>query len=82
MNTAEMWLKAQEDGKTYKCIDLAYNNKIGFVHAEDLTTPWFDESDNCIDIETFFGASGWKEYGLDIMTKEEAEKKFRIKIVG
>ena len=31
MNTAEMWLKAQEDGKTYICNSVLYNKKNG-VH--------------------------------------------------
>ena len=85
MNTAEMWIKAQEDGKTYECIDgdMAYSCNTGLVDKGDFNKPW--------------GLEAWeyrKEYGIDdlmscewqemssVMTVAEAEKRFGIKIVS
>lgn len=84
MNTAEMWLKAQNDGKIYECIDgdMAYSKNMGLVDKWDFDEPW--------------GLEAWKverENGLDslmecewqvmgnAMTIEEAETRFGIKIV-
>ena len=78
MNTAEMWLKAQEDGKTYQCNDVFYNKKHGFVDSD--FQPW---PINCVDfIDNIFGWDNWYEYEIPLMTKAEAEKKFGIRIVG
>lgn len=68
MNTAEMWLKAQEDGKTYICNSVLYNKKTGFISATD-------------NIENLMEAQ-WSLCQEEIMTKAEAEKKFGIRIVG
>ena len=77
MNTAEMWLKAQEDGKTYICNSVLYNKKTGFISATGLK-PWpisaFDNIENLMEAQ-------WSLYQEEIMTKAEAEKKFRIRIV-
>lgn len=84
MNTAEMWLKAQFDGKIYECVngDIAYSKDRGLVDKYDLNTPW--------------GLEAWehkKNRGIDelmiceweemnnIMTIEEAEERFGIKII-
>ena len=84
MNTAEMWIKAQNNGKIYVCIDgdVAYSKDRGLVDRYDLNTPW--------------NLDAWKEYGqkgLDnlmnceweemdnVMTIEEAEERFGIKII-
>ena len=78
MNTAEMWLKAQEDGKTYICNSVLYNKKTGFISATSLD-PWpisaFDNIENLMEAQ-------WSLYQEEIMTKAEAEKKFGIRIVG
>lgn len=78
MNTAEMWLKAQENGKTYICNSVLYNKKTGFISATGLK-PWpisaFDNIENLMKAQ-------WSLYQEEIMTKAEAEKKFGIRIVG
>ena len=77
MNTAEMWLKAQEDGKTYICNSVLYNKKTGFISATSLD-PWpisaFDNIENLMEAQ-------WSLYQEEIMTKAEAEKKYKIRIV-
>lgn len=42
MNTAEMWLKAQEDGKIYECIngDMAYSKQFGLTDKYDFNDAW------------------------------------------
>ena len=42
MNTAEMWLKAQEDGKVYECVsgDIAYSKEMGLVDKYDFDEVW------------------------------------------
>lgn len=83
MNTAEMWLQAQKDGKTYEVVDgdIAYSKEMGLVDKCDFNRPWN------LDAWKY-----WNERGLDelinnewgemdnIMTIEEAEEKFGIKI--
>ena len=83
MNTAEMWLKAQKDGKYYECVDgdIAYSKDTGLVDKADFS-PWN------LDAWQDFGARGldnlleckWQEMD-NIMTVKEAELKFGIKIV-
>ena len=77
MNTAEMWLKAQEDGKTYICNSVLYNKKTGFISATSLD-PWpisaFDSIDTLMEAQ-------WSLHQVEIMTKAEAEKKYGIRIV-
>ena len=78
MNTAEMWLKAQEDGKTYICNSVLYNKKTGFISATSLD-PWpisvFDSIDTLMEAQ-------WSLHEEEIMSKAEAEKKYGIRIVG
>ena len=81
MNTAEMWLKAQEDGMCYEAImsqstneELFYQKNRGLFDGDGYefvldNTGSFNE---LMDIE-------WK---LRTMTKSEAEARFNIKIVG
>ena len=77
LTTAEMWLKAQEDGKMYVNNDVLYSKACGFVDIDDLK-PWPIE---CVpSIESIFNWDGWHEYGF-CMTKAEAEKKYGIRIV-
>lgn len=82
LNTAEMWLKAQEDGKTYivKQQTLCYSKQRGLFYSTDLT-PYNNLSnfanftiDRLLSLE-------WQEMQKEIMTKVEAETKFGIRIV-
>ena len=81
MNTAEMWLKAQEDGKTYivKQKTLAYSKERGLFYVTDLTSYNYLKDfknwkfDQLLSLE-------WTEMSETIMTKAEAEKKFGIRI--
>ena len=83
MNTAEMWLKAQEDGKTYivKQKTLAYSKERGLFYVTDLTSYNYLKDfknwkfDQLLSLE-------WTEMSETIMTKAEAEKKYGIRIVG
>lgn len=84
MNTAEMWLKAQKDGKIYECIDgdIAYSKQYGLTDKYNFTYPW--------------GLENWKDLGYrgiddllnsmwqemkNVMSIEEAEERFGIKII-
>ena len=83
LNTAEMWLKAQEDGKTYivKQKTLAYSKERGLFYVTDLTSYNYLKDfknwkfDQLLSLE-------WTEMQEEIMTKAEAEKKYGIRIVG
>lgn len=76
MNTAEMWIKAQEDGKTYYCCDVKYQKDIGLIEIAT-EEPWpLDAWTNLNDLMN----EKWEVY--QTMTKSEAETKFNIKIVG
>lgn len=83
MKTAEMYIKAQDDGKFYECIDgdVAYSKDKG-LFDKHFFTPWklsawdyneYHGFDNLMNCE-------WKEMGR-VMTVEEAEKEFNIKII-
>lgn len=85
MNTAEMWLKAQKDGKTYECIngDMAYSKKYGLVDKDDFSEGWNLEAwSGCgaQGIDELLGGCKWEEMD-NAMTIEEAEQKFGIKII-
>ena len=79
MNTAEMWLKAQEDGKTYysKDADALYSKEFGLVEEKDISLKV-----SMGDFPTFehLMKSKWEE--VKVMSKAEAEKKYGIRIVG
>ena len=77
MNTAEMWLKAQKDGKMYRSYNLAYSAKTGFIDIM-YETPWLANSVESIN-EIFF-RDDWE--GVKTMTKAQAEQKLGVKIVG
>lgn len=81
MNTAEMWLKAQEDGMCYEAImsqstneELFYQKNRGLFDGDgyEFVLDNIGSFDELMDIE-------WK---LRTMTKSEAEARFNIKIVG
>ena len=78
LNTAEMWLKAQEDGKTYysKDADALYSKEFGLVEERDISLKV-----SMGDFPTFehLMRSEWEE--VKVMTKAEAEKKYGIRIV-
>lgn len=78
MNTAEMWLKAQEDGKTYECDEVIYNKKRGFYNIITKNKQKGYKLNLLEDIFKF----EWQLVPVDKMTKTEAEAKFNIKIVG
>lgn len=79
LNTAEMWLKAQEDGKTYysEKADALYSKEFGLVEEEDIS-----QKVSMGDFPTFehLMQSEWEE--VKVMSKAEVEKKFGIRIVG
>lgn len=84
MNTAEMWLKANKDGKIYECIDgdIAYSKDMGLVDKDDFKKPWSIHAwdyrmERCLDD---IMSCEWREMN-NVMTVEEAEQKFGIKIV-
>ena len=83
LNTAEMWLKAQEDGKTYivKQQTLCYSKQRGLFYSTDLTSYNSLSNFNNFTVDRFLSLE-WQEMQEEIMTKAEAEKKYGIKIVG
>ena len=78
MNTAEMWLKAQEDGKTYysKKAEALYSKEFGLVEEENISQK---VSMGDFPIFEHLMQSEWEE--VKVMSKAEAEKKYGIKIV-
>ena len=87
MNTAEMWLKAQEDGKIYECIngDIAYSKAIGLVDKDDFNKVWKLSNWDCDRakaLDSLLGDCEWREMPIKIMTKHEAAVEFGIRIVG
>ena len=85
MNMAEMWLKAQEDGKVYECVDgdMAYSKETGLVDKYDFNEVWELTNWDYLGtkaLDNLLGGSEWKE--MKTMTKEEAEKQLGVKIVG
>ena len=83
MKTAEMWIMAQTDDRVYKCLECnaLYSKNTGLidndddryndtVYLQDLTGITLDE---LMDFE-------WT-VANDVMTVDEAEKKYGIKII-
>lgn len=84
MNTAEMWLKAQEDGKTYECIngDIAYSKENGLFDKITFEG-WLLKAWDCYGacgLDKLLGGCEWREWE-EVMTKAKAEEKFGIKII-
>ena len=86
MNTAEMWLKAQEDGKTYRISgdDVCYQKDKGL----------FDKDNGCVwSLESWDGYDSgkgsfdtlmhevWEEFEGHFLTRAEVEAKYGIKII-
>lgn len=83
LNTAQMWLKAQEDGKAYVNEQqiLGYSKERGLFFINNLTPSNRLSDFEDWSIDDFFNLK-WSEMQEEIMTKAEAEKKYGIKIVG
>ena len=86
MNTAEMWIVAQQTGKIYECIDgdLAYSKEMGLVDKADFSHAWnLNAWSHCgaHGIDELLGNCKWEEMH-NAMTIEEAEMKFGIKIIN
>lgn len=81
MNTAEMWIKAQEDGMCYETIE----------QGPDAFTLYYQKDKGLFDNDGVrCGPETWnylddlmnEQWKLRTMTKSEAEARFNIKIVG
>lgn len=81
MKTAEMWIKAQEDGMCYETIE----------QGPDVVTLYYQKDKGLFDDDGVrCGPDMWnyfddlmnEQWQLRTMTKSEAEAKFNIKIVG
>lgn len=80
MNTAEMWIKAQEDEMCYEMIlPQSLNDEVFYQKDVGL----FDEDNYPITLDNFekFDDFMNEQWRLRTMTKSEAEAKFNIKIV-
>ena len=85
MNTAEMWLKAQKDGKIYECVngDIAYSKSMGLVDRYDFNYQWNLEAwRDCgaRGLDDLMANCDWEEMS-NAMTVEEAEERFGIRII-
>lgn len=81
MNTAEMWLKAQEDGYCYEMI-MSQSSSDEVFYQKDKGL--FDGDNFQITMDNFesFDEFMNEHWQLRTMTKSEAEARFSIKIVG
>lgn len=78
MNTAEMWLKAQEDGKTYRSGDVYYDKDIGFLNSTNNPSV-LDDFDS---YEEFMILDDWEAVPeIPTITRAEAETKLGVKII-
>lgn len=75
MTTAEMWLKAQEDGEAYITIDgdASYSVADGFI----MENPHVSNTQTLSD----WMSKMWKKRERKEMTRAEAEKQLGVKIV-
>lgn len=81
MNFAEVWVEAQATDKWYinKDNEIVYQKDVGLVEADDFSVP--------VEIDSFdFGIESimraeWEEMKIPVLSKDEAEKKFNIKII-
>ena len=79
LTTADMWKEAQTNNKIYRAGDMAYSKKYGFTEANDFHAHW--GTDSFTSIDDIMDIDEWVEMN-NVMTKQEAEDKFNIKIVG
>ena len=89
LNTAEMWLKAQNDGKTYRSGDVLYSKKTGLI---DMAIPdrawgvtaWAANKDDIEgqkhELDDLMNEK-WVEYNMPTMTREKAEALLGVKII-
>lgn len=89
LNTAEMWLKAQENGKQYRAKDVLYSKATGLVKTDNFKHPWsimawvrFNTDKDAVrhEIDELMNEQ-WEEVKIPTMTKAEAEAKLGVKIV-
>ena len=89
LNTAEMWLKAQTDGKTYQSGDVLYSKKTGLIDMEIPDRAWGIAAwaANKDDIEgqkhelDDLMNEKWVEYDMPTMKREKAEVLLGVKII-
>ena len=81
MNTAEMWIKAQEDEMCYETVDQGPDTVILYYQKDK---GLFDENNiRCgPEMWNYFDDLMNEQWRLRTMTKSEAEARFNIKIVG
>lgn len=82
MNTVEMWTKAQNNGCTYRCpkYQMLYSKAVGLVEDDDYNdTVYMDDFVSSITLDELMSFD-WVEVN-NVMTAEEAEKKYGIKIL-
>ena len=76
LNTAEMWLAAQEDNEVYVTdfLNTSYSKSNGFFASDKY---------KCVDTPTLndWMNAMWRKQEKRQLTREEAEKEFDIKIV-
>ncbi len=87
LNTAEMWLKAQKDGKTYISDCAMYSKATGYVYRQFRDSAWGLESwahsenneEKKRELDHLMSAK-WHEE-VPTMSRAEAESKLGVKIV-
>lgn len=81
LNTAEMWIVANEDGKTYIVNQgtIAYSKQKGLFYTDD-NRPCKLRNFYDWELDAFFSLE-WEEMPEKTMTREEAEKQLGVKIV-
>ena len=82
MNTIEMYANAQYNGRTYKCpkYQMLYSKAVGLVEDDDYNdTIYMDDFVSSITLDELMSFD-WVEVD-NVMTAEEAEKKYGIKIL-
>lgn len=88
LNTAEMWLKAQKNGKTYVSDCAMYSKAIGYVSrsSRDIAwglDAWTHSEDNEAkkrELDHLMSAQWYEE--VPTISRAEAESKLGVKIVG
>lgn len=81
MNTAEMWVKAKEDGMCYETVEQGPDT-VTLYYQKDKGL-FDDDSMRCgPDMWNYFDDLMNEQWRLRTMSKSEAEARFNIKIVG
>lgn len=81
MNTAEMWIKAQEDSMCYETVEQGPDGTILYYQKDK---GLFDENNmHCTPyIWNYFNDLMNEQWRIRTITKSEAEKRLNIKIIG